>query len=207
MKNTQVSGGISVRRQSVRAPIIRYTELEARGLVEALYEGDDLLRLLQERGFICVEGNVRSAPFRLMLGLEQKGIEYQMKSFEHDDFHPNPHSEFSLPYFIDDRSTNEEGFRVAREIKPPRLIPRNPFEITFSEASEMAPFLTKDNRNDVLQMIRTYGFVGTDELSYRLIHHLNLQKVEFMMRSYVDGKNVSYEFQLQSFSDDREDAD
>ncbi|MGE6707893.1 hypothetical protein [Exiguobacterium artemiae] len=130
-----------------------------------------------------------------------------MKSFGFNDLHPNPHSEFSFPHFVDNRIVNEEGFRDVCEIKPPQLIPRNPYEITFSEASRMAPFLTKDNRKGLLQMIRTYGFVGSDELSYHLVHHLNLRKVEFMMRSYVDGKSVSYEFQLQSFTDDREDVD
>lgn len=200
-------GGISVRRQSIRAPIIRYTELEETDLIEKLDEGDDLLRLLQERGFIRVEGKANRTPFRLMLELEQEGIEYQMKSFGCDGLHPTPHSEFSLPHFIDDRVMNEEGVRVGRQIKPPHLIPRNPLEITFSEAAEMAPFLTKDNRNGVLQMIRTFGFVGTEELSYRLVQHLSLKKVDFMMRSYVDEEKVTYEFQLHGFIDDREDAD
>jgi len=34
-----------LREQSVRAPLVRYTELEEQGLVETLYEGDDLLRI------------------------------------------------------------------------------------------------------------------------------------------------------------------
>ena len=196
-----------MRRQSVTAPIIRYTELEERGLVGMLQKDDDLIRLLLERGFISVEGKGTGAPFSFMEELEKEGIEYQMKSFGLDDLHPNPHSEFNLHHFVDDRVMNQEGFRVAREIKPPQLVPCNPYKITFSEASRLAAFLTKDNRNALLQMIRTYGFVGTDELSYRLIRHLNRKKVEFMMRSYVDGENVSYEFQLQTFIDDREDAD
>ncbi|KNH32450.1 hypothetical protein [Exiguobacterium acetylicum] len=66
-----------MRKQSVRAPRVRYTELEEQELVEMLHEGDDLLRLLKERGFICVEGKVTFAPYRLMLDLEEEGIEYQ----------------------------------------------------------------------------------------------------------------------------------
>lgn len=196
-----------MRKQSVRAPLVRYTELEEQGLVEMLHEGDDLLRLLQERGFICVEGKVTFAPYRLMLDLEKEGIEYQVKSFGFDDLHPNPHSEFSLPHFIDDRITNAEGFREERRIKPPNFVPHHSFNMTFSEAAAYAPFLTENNKNGVLQMIRNFGFVGTDHLSYRLIHNMSLRKTEFMMRSYVDQDAISYEFQLDGFVDDREDAD
>ncbi|ASI36865.1 hypothetical protein A0126_18800 (plasmid) [Exiguobacterium sp. N4-1P] len=197
-----------MRKQSVRAPrVVRYTELKEQGLVEMLHEGDDLIRLLQERGFICVEGKVTFAPYRLMLELEEERIEYQVKSFGVDDVHVNPHSEFSLPHFIDDRIINVDGFREPRRIKPPNFVPRNIFDMTFSEASAYTPFLTEDNKKGLLQMIRNFGFVGTNHLSYRLVHNLNLRKTEFMMRSYVDHESISYEFQLEGFIDDREDSD
>lgn len=60
-----------MRRQSVKAPIIRYTELEERGLAGMLHKGGYLLLSLLERGFISVEGRVISTPFQLMEELEK----------------------------------------------------------------------------------------------------------------------------------------
>ncbi|WP_236624202.1 hypothetical protein [Exiguobacterium antarcticum] len=113
-----------------------------------------------------------------------------------------------LEYFLflaevpDQVTPKQEALAVANEIL--RMEPKNQIAKDFLKESGLS---TSTHTSTLLHTFRTFGFVGTDELPYHLIHHMNRRKVEFMMRTYVDGKNVSYEFQLQSFTDDREDAD
>ncbi|OAN10151.1 hypothetical protein [Exiguobacterium undae] len=63
-----------MRRQSVKAPIIRYTELEERGLVGMRHERNYLLLSLLKRGFICVEGKVIGTYFDLCWSWSKKEL-------------------------------------------------------------------------------------------------------------------------------------
>lgn len=154
-------GGIVVKRQAVKEPIIRYTKLEQKGLVEKLHPGDDVLRLLQQRGFICVEGKLSVFQFDLLETLEANGIEYQLKSFGFDDLHPNPEIEISLPHFIDDRILLPDGTRGGREIRMPQPTYRMfIYNEPYSVVKKGDAFLYTDERGALTQVLMTCGFVA-----------------------------------------------
>lgn len=190
-----------MKRQAVKEPIIRYTELERKGLVEKLHPGDDVFRLLQQRGFICVEAKISALQFVLLETLEANGIEYQLKSFGFDDWHPNPKIEISLPHFIDDRVLLPDGTRGGREIRMPQP--------TYRTFTYDAPYSVVKERNAfaLTQVLKTYGFVaycGSVPLSF--LQRMTRNGFELAMRSYHEN-GVEYEIQLHGFIDDREQAD
>ncbi|MDW2886689.1 hypothetical protein [Exiguobacterium artemiae] len=197
-----------MKRQAVKEPIIRYTELERKGLVEKLHPGDDVLRLLQQRGFIYVEGKISAPQFVLLKALEANGIEYQLKSFGFDDGHPNPEIEISLPHFIDDRVLLPDGTRGGREIRMPQPTYRTfIYDTPYSVVKKRNAFLHTDERGALTQVLTTCGFVayrGSVPLSF--LQRLTRNGFELAMRSYHED-GIEYEIQLHGFIDDREQAD
>lgn len=197
-----------MKRQAIKEPIIRYIELERKGLVGKLHQGDDVLRLLQKRGFICVEGKLSAFQFALLEALEAAGIEYQLKSFGFDDWHPNPEIEISLPHFIDDRVLLPDGTRGEREIRIPQPTYRTfIYDEPYSVVKNGNAFLHTDERGALNQVLMSCGFVayrGSVPLSF--LQRLTRNGFELAMRSYHDD-GVEYEIELQGFIDDRENAD
>lgn len=197
-----------MKSQAVKEPIIRYTELEQKGLVEKLHQGDDVLRLLQQRGFICVEGKLSVFQFALLETLEANGIEYQLKSFGFDDWHPNPEIEISLPHFIDDRVLLPDGTRGGREIRMPQPTYRTfIYDEPYSVVKKGNAFLHTDERGVLTQVLMTCGFVayrGSVPLSF--LQRLTRNGFELAMRSYHED-GVLYETELHGFIDDREQTD
>ncbi|WP_393964386.1 hypothetical protein [Exiguobacterium sp. S22-S28] len=131
-----------MRPQSIKQQTVSYTQLEKQGLVGMIERSDDLLKLLQERGFISIEGKFTSIFSFFLEKLEVRKIEYQLKWFANDDSHLHPNTEINLPYFIDDRVLSPNGLRGEREIRPPHSrLKRYPYE-PYSVAVKHNPFFT-----------------------------------------------------------------
>jgi len=195
-----------MRPQSVKQLTVSYTQLEKQGLVGMIDRSEDVLKMLEERAFIIIEGQFMSIYSVFLEELEVRKIEYQLKWFANGDLHSSPNTEINLPHFIDDRVLLPNGQRSERQIRPPHPRYKKYEYEPYSVAVRQNPFLQTDERTALYQVLLTCGFIAYNgRVPVTLLQFLSRRKCEFSMRSYHDEHGWEYEIQLQGFVDDRDE--
>lgn len=194
-----------MRPQSVKQQTISYTRLEEQGLVRMIDRSEDVLKMLEERAFISIEGKFMSIYSVFLEKLEACKMEYQLKWFANGDLHSSPHTEINLPHFIDDRVLLPDGRRGERQIRPPHSRYKRYEYEPYSIAVLQNPFLHTDERTALYQVLLTCGFIAyKGRVPVTLLQFLSRHKCEFSMRSCHDEHGWEYEIQLHGFIDDRD---